>query len=170
MTITQSKTNPELTSDNQYLTFDIGDESFGMALRQTREILEYSEITHVPLMPDFICGVINLRGDVVPVIDLSIRLEREPIKINKRTCIVVIELHTFKQQYVLGLLADQVNEVVDIDSSKIDKAPAFGAKIRSDFIQGIARKEDGTFIILLDAEKALSPNELSVLVEKEINK
>jgi purine-binding chemotaxis protein CheW len=153
-------------SSRQFLTFGIADECFGMDLRQTREILEYSNVTQVPLMPKFICGVINLRGDVVPVIDLAIRLGRDPIKVNKRTCIVVIEMFSEEQSYVLGLLADHVNEVVELQLEDIEKAPAFGAKIRADFILGIAKK-DNEFIVLLDPEKTLSPKELALLVEAE---
>jgi purine-binding chemotaxis protein CheW len=108
-----------------------------------------------------------LRGEVVPVIDLSVRLGRQPITIHKRTCIIVIELHTSEQHCVLGLLADAVNEVIDISSSNIEDAPAFGAKIRAEFIQGIAKKGD-EFIVLLDAEKTLSPRELAHLVEAEL--
>ncbi len=152
---------------HQFLTFTIGSEHFGMDLHQTREIIEYVGITQVPLMPKFLSGVINLRGDVVPVIDLAVRLGREPITIHKRTCVIVIELHSFEQHCVLGLLADAVNEVIDLPASEIEDAPAFGAKIRAEFIQGIAKKDD-EFIVLLDAEKTLSPIELAHLVESEL--
>ena len=151
----------------QFLTFTIGEENFGMELHQTREILEYDGVTQVPLMPLFLSGVINLRGEVVPVIDLSVRLEREPIILHKRTCIIIIELHDSSQHCVLGLLADSVNEVIEIPEQDIEDAPAFGAKIRPEFILGIAKKAE-TFIILLDAEKTLSPKELAHLVEAEL--
>ncbi len=151
----------------QFLAFRLGDEFFGMELDQTREILEYSEVTEVPLMPRFMVGVINLRGEVVPVIDLSVRLGREAIQINKRTCIVIIELHSYDQEYVLGLLVDSVSEVIDIADQDIEDAPSFGAKIRAEFIQGIA-KVDNDFIVLLDAEKTLSPIELAHIVESEL--
>lgn len=154
-------------NSSQFLTFTIADEHFGMDLHQTREIIEYAGITQVPLMPQFISGVINLRGEVVPVIDLSVRLGREAITIHKRTCVIVIELQSSEQHCVLGLLADAVNEVIDISSSNIEDAPAFGAKIRAEFIQGIAKKND-EFIVLLDAEKTLSPKELAHLVEAEL--
>ncbi len=151
----------------QFLTFTIGKENFGMDLHQTREIIEYAGITQVPLMPQFLSGVINLRGEVVPVIDLAVRLGRQPITIHKRTCVIVVELHSFEQHCVLGLLADAVNEVIDLPESEIEDAPAFGAKIRAEFIQGIAKKGD-EFIVLLDAEKTLSPIELAYLVEAEL--
>lgn len=166
MTTTEQK-NTEQASTSQFLTFTIGNEHFGMDLNQTREIIEYAGITQVPLMPQFLSGVINLRGEVVPVIDLAVRLGREPIKIHKRTCVIVIELNSFDQHCVLGLLADAVNEVIDLPTTDIEDAPAFGAKIRAEFIQGIAKSDD-EFIVLLDAEKTLSPIELAHLVEAEL--
>lgn len=166
MTIAEENSSTTKTA-SQYLTFTIGQEHFGMDLNQTREIIEYAGITQVPLMPQFLSGVINLRGEVVPVIDLSVRLGRDPIKIHKRTCVIVIELHSFEQHCVLGLLADAVNEVIELPATDIEDAPAFGAKIRAEFIQGIA-KSDNEFIVLLDAEKTLSPIELAHLVEAEL--
>ncbi len=166
--MTQEKSTDQVveSSSRQFLTFCLGGEMFGMELHQTREILEYKEVTPVPLMPGFICGVINLRGEVVPIIDLALRLGREPITIRKRTCIVVIEIVVEGALHVLGLLADSVSEVIEIKSHEIEDAPAFGAKIRAEFILGIAKKEPD-FIILLDAEKALSPRELAYLIEAE---
>lgn len=152
---------------SQFLTFTLGSEYFGLELEQTREIIEYSGITEVPLMPNFLAGVINLRGEVVPVIDLAVRLGRSPIQIHKRTCIIVIELHAQEQDYVLGLLADAVNEVIDINHSDIEEPPAFGANIRAEFIRGIA-KQGEDFIVILDAEKTLSLNELASLVEEKL--
>ena len=151
----------------QFLTFRIGSEFFGMALTQTREILEYSGVTEVPLMPKFLRGVINLRGEVVPVIDLSVRIGRDPIQVQRRTCIIVVELEMEGQQHILGLLADAVSEVIEIAASDIEDAPAFGARIRADFIQGIA-KRDQDFIVLLDPNSALSVRELAHLVEAEL--
>ena len=157
----------ESVATHQYLTFRIGNELFGMDLTQTREILEYSGVTEVPLMPKFLRGVINLRGEVVPVIDLAVRLGRDPIKVQRRTCVIVVELEVDKHMHVLGLLADAVSEVVELPDSAIDEAPAFGANIRAEFIQGIA-KRDGHFVVLLDANNALSVRELAHLVEAEL--
>lgn len=151
----------------QFLTFRIGQEFFGMALTQTREILEYNGVTEVPLMPKFLRGVINLRGEVVPVIDLSVRIGRDPIQIQRRTCIIVVELDMEDQQHILGLLADAVSEVIEIAAGDIEDAPAFGARIRADFIQGIA-KRDQDFIVLLDPHHVLSVRELAHLVEAEL--
>lgn len=158
---------PETSIGKQFLTFRIGKEYFGLDLYQTREILEYSGVTEVPLMPDFVSGVINLRGEMVPVIDLAVRLGRSPIKIQRRTCVIVVEIQSDDQDYVLGLLADGVSEVVDIAAEHIEKAPSFGANIRADFIQGIA-KQDDMFVILLDANNALSIGQLANLVEASL--
>lgn len=160
-------TAQETIPSQQFLTFRIGDELFGMELAQTREILEYNGVTEVPLMPKFLRGVINLRGEVVPVIDLSVRLGRQAVKVQRRTCIIVVELHNESQEYVLGLLADAVSEVVEIAESEIDEAPAFGANIRTEFIKGIA-KRDSQFVILLEANNALSMRDLTQLVETQL--
>ncbi|HEY0894201.1 MULTISPECIES: chemotaxis protein CheW [Cellvibrio] len=151
----------------QYLTFRIGNENYGLELSQTREIIEYSGITEVPLMPNFLRGVINLRGEVVPVIDLAVRLGRKSIEVQKRTCIIVVELQNNEQNHVLGLLADSVSEVIEMNDENIEDAPSFGANIRADFIQGIAKRED-EFVVLLDANNALSIRELAHLVEAQL--
>lgn len=151
----------------QFLTFRIGNEHYGLELSQTREIIEYSGITEVPLMPNFLRGVINLRGEVVPVIDLAVRLGRKPIEVQKRTCIIVVELQNNEQNHVLGLLADAVSEVIEMDDDNIEDAPSFGANIRAEFIQGIAKRDD-EFVVLLDANNALSIRELAHLVEAQL--
>lgn len=154
----------ESSQSQQYLTFCIRDEQFGLPLNSTREVIEYGEITSVPLMPDFLSGVINLRGEVVPVIDLAIRLGRKPLEIHRRTCVIIVEITADGQQITLGLLADAVREVSEFDVVDIEDAPSFGAKIRADFIAGIAKSQN-QFIVLLDAEKTLSVKELAALVE-----
>jgi purine-binding chemotaxis protein CheW len=151
----------------QFLTFRIGQEHYGLELSQTREIIEYGGITEVPLMPSFLRGVINLRGEVVPVIDLAIRLGRKAIETQRRTCIIVVELTSNDQHHVLGLLADSVSEVIEMDEENIEDAPSFGANIRAEFIQGIAKQGD-EFVVLLDANNALSVRELAHLVEAEL--
>lgn len=154
-------------ASKQFLTFRIGNEHYGLELSQTREIIEYGGITQVPLMPSFLRGVINLRGEVVPVIDLAIRLGRKAIETQRRTCIIVVELTTNDQHHVLGLLADSVSEVIEMDDENIEDAPSFGANIRAEFIQGIAKQGD-EFVVLLDANNALSVRELAHLVEAEL--
>jgi purine-binding chemotaxis protein CheW len=151
----------------QFLTFRIGNEHFGLELSKTREIIEFNGITSVPLMPDFMRGVINLRGEVVPVIDLAVRLARAPIDVQKRSCIIVVELRSNEQNHVLGLLVDSVSEVIELDEENIEDAPSFGANIRADFIQGVA-KLNNDFVILLDADQAMSVRELAHLVEAQM--
>jgi len=151
----------------QFLTFRIGNEHYGLELSKTREIIEYGGITEVPLMPSFLRGVINLRGEVVPVIDLAVRLGRKAIEVQRRTCIIVVELENNDQNHVLGLLADAVSEVIELAEDSIEDAPSFGANIRAEFIQGIA-KQDDSFVVLLDANNALSVRELAHLVEAEL--
>lgn len=155
-----------MAAKQQYLTFCIGNEKFGMVLGQTREVIEYGGITQVPLMPAFLTGVINLRGEVVPVIDLAVRLGRPPIEIRRRTCIIIVEMQHDGQEFTLGLLADSVYEVLELDADGVEPAPAFGANLRSEFILGIARQGE-EFIVLLDADRTLSLRELAKLVEAE---
>lgn len=163
----KQKKSQAVAASKQFLTFRIAHEHYGLELSQTREIIEYSGITEVPLMPSFLRGVINLRGEVVPVIDLAVRLGRKPIEIQRRTCIIVVELTNNDQHHVLGLLADAVSEVIEMDNDNIEDAPSFGANIRAEFIQGIA-KQGEEFVVLLDANNALSIRELAHLVEAEL--
>jgi purine-binding chemotaxis protein CheW len=157
----------QVAATKQFLTFRIGNEQYALELSQTREIIEYGGITSVPLMPNFLRGVINLRGEVVPVIDLAVRLGRNPIDVQKRTCIIVVELASNDQNHVLGLLADAVSEVIELSEDNIEDAPSFGSNIRAEFIQGIA-KFDSQFVVILDANKALSIRELAHLVEAQM--
>jgi len=113
-------------------------------------------------MPAFLRGVINLRGSVVPVIDLFARFGRPPIPVSRRTCVVILEVTEAEETAVLGIMADNVSEVLEIGASEIDPAPAFGSDIRADFIQGVG-KVGGKFILLLDANRLLSVEELGAL-------
>jgi purine-binding chemotaxis protein CheW len=165
--VSKQKKNIAAELTKQYLTFRIGNEHYGLELSQTREIIEYNGITEIPLMPNFLRGVINLRGEVVPVIDLAIRLGRKAIEVQKRTCIIVVELYSNEQNHVLGLLADAVSEVIEMEADDIEDAPSFGANIRAEFIQGIAKCDD-EFVVLLDANNTLSIRELAHLVEAQL--
>lgn len=154
-------------SDNsrqQYLTFLLRDECFGLGISTVREIIEYGQLTAVPLMPDFVKGVINLRGDIVPVIDLSIRLGRSPLELKKRTCIIILEIPFDGQQVVLGAAVDSVSEVLEIDESEIEAPPSFGARLKAQFIQGVVNVEQ-SFVVLLHGDRVLSVEELASLIE-----
>lgn len=146
----------------QYLTFMLGGETFAIGILSIKEIIEYGQLTEVPRMPDFIRGVINLRGAVVPVIDLGARFGKQPTALSRRTCIVIIEVEFEGEQQVVGVMVDAVNEVLDISSDQVEPAPNFGANIRADFIQGMGKVE-GKFVIILDVNHVLSLDEMSTL-------
>lgn len=147
---------------HQHLTFSLGGEMYAMRILNVKEIIEYGQLTEIPMMPAFIRGVINLRGAVVPVIDLSSRFGNEPTQVGKRTCIVIAELGDDQGGQDVGVMVDAVSEVLDIPSGEIEPAPAFGAQIRTDFIDGIG-KVDGRFVILLNVRNVLSIEEMATL-------
>lgn len=146
----------------QYLTFMLGREVFALNILNIKEIIEYGQLTEVPKMPAFIRGVINLRGAVVPVIDMAARFDKPTADITRKTCIVIIEVAHAEGTQVVGMMVDAVNEVVDIEAANIEPAPSFGANIRADFIEGMGKIE-GKFIILLNVNKVLSVDEISTL-------
>jgi purine-binding chemotaxis protein CheW len=146
----------------QYLTFVLGDEVFAIGILAIKEIIEYGSLTEVPMMPRYVRGVINLRGAVVPVVDLQARFGREPRAVSKRTCIVIVEISVADRHQVVGVVVDAVNEVLDIPDSEIEPAPSFGARIRSDFIRGMG-KVRGRFVVLLDVDQVLSLDETEML-------
>jgi len=152
----------------QYLTFVIGGEIFAIGILHVKEIIEYGNLTEVPMMPNCIRGVINLRGAVVPVVDLSARFGKNPTELGKRTCIVICEIEVDGERQDVGAIVDAVNEVLDISATEIESAPAFGAKIRTDFISGMG-KVKGKFIILLNVNNVLSVNELCMLAQSGVN-
>ncbi len=148
----------------QYLTFMLGTEVFAIGILGIKEIIEYGSLTEVPMMPECVRGVINLRGAVVPVMDLLARFGRPPCAVTKRTCIVIVELATEDEQHVIGVVVDAVNEVLDIAAADIEPAPAFGARIRSEFILGMG-KVRGKFVILLDVQHVLALDDAEVLAQ-----
>ncbi|MFT4711629.1 MAG: purine-binding chemotaxis protein CheW [Candidatus Azotimanducaceae bacterium] len=155
------ETNVRSGNVQQFLTFVLSDEVYGVGILHIREIIEYDNLTVVPLMPDFISGVINLRGNVVPVVNLARRFEHQPKEIGKRTSIVIIDIKDHDGESVeVGIVVDVVNEVIELAESDIAAPPTFGAKIRADFIHGMG-KIDEKLMILLDVDHVLSINELS---------
>ncbi len=161
------RANPAEGQDlQQYLTFMLGGEVFAIGILAIKEIIEYGQLTEVPRMPASIRGVINLRGAVVPVIDLSARFGKQATMVGKRTCIVIIEVRSDLEDgettQVVGVMVDAVNEVLDIPGDEIEPAPNFGAKIRADFIRGMGKVE-GRFVIILNADRVLSVDEMAEL-------
>ena len=159
------KSVAELAADSapqQYLTFTLGGEMFAVAILNVKEIIEYGTVTEIPMMPGFIRGVINLRGAVVPVIDLSCRFGGKSSQVARRTCIVIVELEQDDQKHDIGVMVDAVSEVLEIPRSDIEPPPSFGAKIRTDFISGMG-KVGGKFVIILDVARVLSVEEIAML-------
>ncbi|MBO9537104.1 chemotaxis protein CheW [Herbaspirillum sp.] len=153
----------EVLESRQYLTFLVGAESFAMPIGSIREIIEFGGLTEVPLMPSFLRGVINLRGSVVPVIDLSVRFGRAPTVVAKRTCIIIMELAQDGQQLLLGVMVDAVSAVLSVQEDRIEPRPSFGAGVRADFIEGMININE-RFLVVLDVQKVLSVEELSSLL------
>ena len=146
----------------QYLTFLLGGEMFAVAILNVKEIIEFGTLTEIPMMPPFIRGVINLRGAVVPVIDLSCRFGGKATEVARRTCIVIVELEQDGTRHDIGVMVDAVSEVLEIAAADIEPAPAFGARIRTDFISGMG-KVGGKFVIILDVVRVLSIEEIALL-------
>ena len=145
----------------QYLTFMLGGEMFSINILCIKEIIWYANLTEVPMMPTCIRGVINLRGAVVPVMDLSARFGKPSTPVTKSTCIVIIEVktETESEHQNMGLVVDSVQAVLEIAANEIEQAPSFGTKIRPDFIEGIG-KVNGKFVILLNVNRVLSMEEI----------
>ena len=146
----------------QYLTFVLGGEIFAIGILAIKEIIEYTGITDVPMMPPYLRGVINLRGAVVPVVDLSVRFGKPANAATKRTCIVIIEIQIGNDRHDIGLVVDAVNAVLDIPASEIEPPPSFGTHIRTDFIHGMG-KVNGKFVILLELDHILAFEEMQQL-------
>lgn len=146
----------------QFLTFTLNGEMYALGILNIKEIIEYGQLTQVPMMPPTVRGVINLRGAVVPVIDLAVRFGQTATKIQRRTCIIIVEVQQEEQKLDIGILVDGVTAVQDILRSDIEPPPAFGAKIRTDFIAGMG-KIDSKFIIILNSAKVLSVDEMADL-------
>jgi purine-binding chemotaxis protein CheW len=150
--------------EKQYLTFVLGGEMFAIGILAIKEIIEYGGVTEVPMMPACIRGVINLRGAVVPVMDLAARFGKSASAVTKRTCIVIVEVEAGEQRQDMGVVVDAVNAVLEIPAAEIEPAPAFGARIRTDFIEGMG-KVGGKFVILLNVNQVLSVEEIGALAQ-----
>lgn len=160
--MTQVNETSSVSTPQQYLTFLLHGELFGLAIKRVREIIEYGHITPVPMMPFFVRGVINLRGAVVPVIDLSVRFDKASSPVTRKTCIVIVEAGDGADGQIMGVIVDSVSEVLEIADEQIGPAPTFGTRIRADFIQGMGRLDE-KFVILLNVDYVLSVDEMAAL-------
>ena len=154
------------SSHQQFLTFLLGEEIFGVEVVQVREILDLVAITRVPQMPDYMLGVINLRGSVVPVIDLRRKFGLPTRETTRDNCIVVLEVDFGGEVTVVGALADAVQEVLELGADAIEPAPRLGMKLKTEFIRGMGKKDE-QFLILLDINRIFSSDELAALQGSE---
>lgn len=148
-----------ITNTRQYLTFKLGDEVFAVDVAKVREILDLTAITKVPQTPEFMRGVINLRGSVVPVMDMRLKFGMSRTEKTVHTCIVVVEVELNHDATILGALADSVQEVIELEPGQIEPAPKIGTRLRTEFISGMG-KRDGRFLMILDIDKVFSSDEL----------
>jgi purine-binding chemotaxis protein CheW len=153
-------TSPDKDS-TQFLSFFLGGEAYAIGILRVREILEYQPPTRVPQTPPSIRGVINLRGRVIPIVDLALKFGLPPTQATKWTCIIVVETVIGGETAVMGVLADSVNEVTDLAPSEIEAAPSFGTRVKVDYLRGMGRTGQ-RFILLLDIDRVLSAEETAV--------
>lgn len=158
-----------INGTRQYLTFRLGDEVFAIDVANVREILEYTTVTKVPKTPDYMKGVINLRGSVVPVLDMRQKFGMEGIQKTIDTCIVVVEVSYDNEEIVIGALVDSVQEVFELEAENIEPAPRIGTHVKTEFIKGMGKKDE-RFIIILDSSKVFSAEELAQVAQIEENR
>jgi purine-binding chemotaxis protein CheW len=143
----------------QYLSFFIAEEEYGVGILRVKEIVEWMAVTRVPGMPASVLGVINLRGKVVPVVDLAVRFGLPARPVTRFTCIVVVEVEAEEGRREMGLLADRVSQVTELSAGEVEAPPAFGTRVRADYLEGLGRQAQG-FVLLLDVDRVLSAPEL----------
>lgn len=142
----------------QYLTFRLGEEVFALDIAQVREVLDFPRITRVPRMPGFLRGVTNLRGAVVPVVDLRLKFGMPAAERTVNSCVIIVEIGCGDERTVLGALADSVQEVIGLEAAQIEPSPRIGASLRTEFIRGMGKRDDH-FVIILDVERVFSDDE-----------
>lgn len=155
---------PAVLNMQQYLTFLLGDEIFSLDIAKVHEVLDYTLITRVPRTPEYMQGVINLRGRVVPVVDLRLLFGMPPTSVSVNTCIIIVEAAVNSEPVVLGLLADAVQEVLELDPETIKPAPRIGTKLDNRFIRGMGRQGE-RFLIILDIDRVFSADDLDLAQE-----
>jgi purine-binding chemotaxis protein CheW len=155
-----------ITETRQYLTFRLGQEVFATDVAKVREVLDLTPITEIPRTPEFMAGVINLRGTVVPVVDLRLCFEMSKTERTRTTCIVVVEVMLEGERTVIGALADSVEEVVDLEPDQIEAAPRIGTQVRTDFILGMGNR-NGQFVMILDIDRVFSVEQMDAIQTQE---
>ena len=152
---------PGIKETRQYLTFNLGEESFALDVAHVREILEFTSVTKIPQTPEFMRGVINLRGSVVPVMDMRVKFNLSMVEKTVNTCIIVVEVALGEETTILGALVDSVQEVFELEPDQIEPAPKIGTGFKTEFIKGMGKREE-RFIIILDIDRVFSEDELEI--------
>ncbi|ACH40157.1 scaffold protein CheW associated with MCPs of class 34H [Citrifermentans bemidjiense Bem] len=155
-----------ITETTQYLTFKLEDELFALDIGKVREVLDFTTITKVPQTPDYMRGVINLRGSVVPVVDLRLKFGMVMAEQTVNTCVIIVEVELEGERVVMGAMADAVQEVLDLEPDQIEPPPRIGTKLNTEFIKGMGKHND-QFIIILDIDKVFTSSELELAREVE---
>lgn len=159
--VRKSGTNRE----GKYLTFSLAGEEYGIGILKVKEIIGMMPITHVPQTPEYVKGVVNLRGKVIPVVDLRLKFGIDPIDYSERTCIIVVEISSSQKTISMGIVVDSVSEVLNIKSGDIEDTPSFGTQLKTEFILGMA-KTGSSVKILLDIDLVLADEEVAEIEEK----
>ena len=149
----------------KYLTFRLGEEDYGLEILKVQEIIGMQEITGIPRTPDFVKGVINLRGKVIPVVDLRLKFGMAEAAVSRKTCIIVVQVRQEGDRVIMGIVVDEVSEVMEIGGQAIEPAPAFGTQLDTHFILGMAKTENAVKI-LLDLDRVLTRQELEAIQQE----
>lgn len=150
---------------NQYLTFSLSDELYALEVSKVKEVLEYEPITRVPKTPDFMRGVINVRGGIVPIVDLRLKFDLPAQEQTVDTCIIVLEIAIENETITVGTIADNVHEVVEIQPEEIEATPRIGTRLDTDFIEGIGKSND-RFLVILNIDKILTSEEITSMADQ----
>ncbi|MBI5643259.1 MAG: chemotaxis protein CheW [Deltaproteobacteria bacterium] len=153
---------PTVAETTQYLTFKLDSEVFALDISKVREVLDFTSVTKVPRTPDFMRGVINLRGSVVPVVDMRLKFGMSKTEQTVNTCIIIVEINLEGEKLVLGALADSVQEVIELEPGQIEPPPRIGTRLNTEFIKGMGKRDD-QFIIILEVDEIFSTEELAVV-------
>ena len=153
-----------ITENGQYLTFQLEEEVFALDISRVREVLDFTKITKVPQTPDFMLGVINLRGSVMPVVDMRLKFGLSKAETTVNTCIIIVEVELDGEITMLGALVDSVHEVMELDADQIEPPPRIGTRLNTKFIKGMG-KQDDRFLIIIEIDKVFSVEELAIAQE-----
>lgn len=162
LNISDKSTKEAVDTVQQYLTFLLGDDIYGVDILRVQEVRGWTKVREIPNTPEYVKGVLDLRGTIVPIIDLRTRLSIEAVEYTPITVVIVLSIEVGDEKYVIGIVVDTVSDVLDVVKSEIKKAPNFGAKVETRFIDGMVMADAG-MVVLMDIDKMLNPDELSAL-------